>query len=54
MRAFLAAAFRSDPAAFLSFACLAAAFCWDWIFCCPRAMSHVAIKYKIHVGNISS
>ena len=39
MRAFLAAAFWSPPAPFFSLACLAAFFCWDWIFCWPRAIA---------------
>ena len=26
------------PAAFFNFAAFSAAFCWAWIFCCPRAI----------------
>lgn len=38
IRAALAAFFWSLPWPFLCLSSLAWAFCWDWIFCCPRAM----------------
>lgn len=38
-RAALAAVFWSAPCAFFFSAAFLAFFCWDWIFCCPRAMA---------------
>lgn len=35
----LAAVFWSAPWAFFFSAAFLAFFCWDWIFCCPRAMA---------------
>lgn len=39
IKAALAAAFWSCPCFFFCPACFLAFFCWDWIFCCPRAIS---------------